>query len=145
MALPMIEIPKEAKRISRVARFRPSNCDDEVYIKGELQRCVRCGQKHLRPGFCQALVKGYDPTKNPCLKYVTDERYLPGGSEVSVTHPEVSVTNELSVTSPEDVSVTPAVAGRACENCGQVFVAKRVTARYCSDRCRKAASREDDG
>lgn len=32
-----------------------------------------------------------------------------------------------------------------CENCGDAFAAARVTARYCGDRCRKAANRAREG
>lgn len=32
-----------------------------------------------------------------------------------------------------------------CSNCGETFRPKRATARYCGDRCRKAASRGREG
>ena len=72
---------------------------------------------------------------------------LKGLPEVSVTDPangvsvtSLSVTKPLSVTSPETVSVTPP-GGPFCESCGQAFEAARSTAKFCSDACRKKASR----
>lgn len=122
---------------------RPLNCGPMK--PGE--RCQRCGQMHLTPGYCQAL----DPESlwhrsalgikwkaaHPNWETVQFPERLPGYG-VSAT-PSSAVTPSHSVTKP--LSVTVATA-KTCEVCGKKFVPHRATAHFCSPGCRVKAHRE---
>ena len=79
----------------------PVNCTDD---EGEA-RCGRCGQFHLRPGYCQALARGYDPRTNPCLRHVTDARFLPADRGGTWREKAAKAVHAAPVNAPVNASV----------------------------------------
>ena len=84
--------------------YKPLNCLPNPGPDGKELRCERCGQFHLRPGYCQALESDYTPIGNPCLRHVTDQRFLPvdrGGLWVPAANRAVPVASVSSSVSNE--------------------------------------------
>jgi hypothetical protein len=115
-----------------------ANCDHKLALVGSKDRCPYCGQWHLVPGYCQALAPGYDPSSNPCLKYVT--KAPPETLRQVETLSPVETDNRAS-----DETLTETLSSdetlRTCEVCRKRFTPLRATARYCSPACRLKAHR----
>ena len=127
-----------ASRMRTVSRFAPLNCDDDAgyYAHAkQRERCPRCGLYHLRLGYCSALD-------------TAERRYLGrnglvnrAGEPIDDVPDNVPLSdNPVPVTS-ENVPLRTIVPLSRCETCGADFEAKRSTARFCSDACRKRSQR----
>ena len=89
-----------------MGRYWPLDCKPNADPDGKEMRCERCGQLYLHVGYCRALEAGYDPRGNPCVRHVTDQRFLPvdrGGTWVPAANGAVraaavssSVSNETA-------------------------------------------------
>lgn len=123
-----MSIRHQVDQRGRWIKARPKNCDPFL---GTREECPNCGYKHVMPGYCQAL----DPINADKFPHLHGEMLSVTSSSNSVTHDEVSVTDELSVTPDDGVSVT-------CETCGEAFTPKRATAKFCTATCRQRARRQ---
>ena len=70
-----------------------TNCDPDIAVHGVTARCPRCGQWHLRPGYCQAL----DPTS---YWHVS-----PLGQKWKAAHPDLSTSVDRPVDKRVDIAL----------------------------------------
>lgn len=105
--------------------------NDDVALKPN-ERCKRCKQVHLRPGYCQAL----DP--------INADKYPEYHRKPAITHqPKIEDRTQKG----DDGDRTQNLSTRTqktCEVCGKEFEAKMERAKFCSGACRARASRKGD-
>ena len=149
----MIETETRAVWPNQIAR--PANCDPSLGVSSP---CPHCLQRHMRPGYCQALDpvspgwKGDRSEQDRArkeLRAALEKAHgpMPHATKPATPTPKLralaqAVTLTDPVTdSPEPVTDSQPLGKVRCLICDKPFVAARSDARYCSATCRQRARR----
>lgn len=98
----------------------------------QVYRCVDCpktSKENTSKKECWILTHG------PKGVWVEEGEYLASQENVPLREEPVPVTQSVPLSNGGDVPLTK------CQQCGEQFEAKRSTAKYCSERCKKSAQR----
>ena len=120
---------------------RPFNCGTSL---GTKERCPRCGQFHLRPGYCQAL----DPQKS-AIDAGKDAWIKKRAAELRAFYARIDSISDDDETFHSDHETFHDAETfhdetdnlRSCDECGEGFETARKDSRYCSSACRLKAHR----